>query len=61
MNFEKKSFIERLQAWEDRNPEIVWLVIGTTILIGFVAIMSAGHDNGWRLIGQSLKETFWRW
>lgn len=54
-------FEEKLQDWEDRHLVAVAVLAAIIAIMMLVFIWGAVQPNGWFLIGQSLKETFWPW
>lgn len=58
---QRKPLYDRLVEWEGERPLFVLAVAGVALILGLVALWVTQHENGWSILGQSLRDTFWPW
>ncbi|MFM2423868.1 MAG: hypothetical protein RLZZ70_255 [Candidatus Parcubacteria bacterium] len=44
------SWYDRLQAWEDKNSLVVYVLIGAVVILGYVAVCAAGTPDGFQAV-----------
>jgi hypothetical protein len=58
---QRVSLYDRLVEWEGERPLFVLAVAGVAMILGLVALWVAPQEDGWSVLWQSLRDTFWPW